>query len=37
MLQDNPADKEVLGYIQVELERLDKVIIEMAEDASNHD
>jgi PAS domain S-box-containing protein len=37
MLQDNPADEEILGYINIELERLDKVIIDMAEDASNHD
>jgi len=37
MLADNPSDDEILKYIQTELERLDKVIIEMAEDASVHD
>ena len=37
MLADNPSDDEILKYIQMELERLDKVIIEMAEDASIHD
>ncbi len=35
ILQDNPSDNETLIYLQTELERLDKVIIEMAEDASN--
>ena len=37
MLNENPSDDEVLKYIQAELERLDKVIIEMADDASNHE
>jgi signal transduction histidine kinase len=37
LLQDDPSDKEVLKNISIELERLDKIIIEMAEDASNHD
>jgi PAS domain S-box-containing protein len=35
MLNDNPLDAEVLKFIELELERLDKVIIDMAEDASN--
>jgi len=37
LLQDDPSDTEVLKKIGVELDRLDKIIIEMAEDASNHD
>ena len=37
MLADNPSDDEILQYIQAELERLDKAIIDMAEDASVHD
>ena len=37
MLADNPSDDEILQYLQAELERLDKVIIDMAEDASVHD
>ncbi len=37
MLADNPSDDEILKYLQAELERLDNVIIDMAEDASNHD
>ena len=37
LLQENPSDKEVLKNIVSELERLDKIIIEMAEDASGHD
>ena len=37
MLKENPADGEVLKYIHEELERLDKVIIEMAEDASENE
>jgi PAS domain S-box-containing protein len=35
ILQNNPTDDETLIYLQAELERLDKVIVEMAEDASN--
>lgn len=34
MLQDDPSDADVLGFIQDELERMDAIIIEMAEDAS---
>jgi len=37
MLKDDPSDSEVLGFIQTELERLDQVIIEMAEDASRQE
>ncbi len=37
LLQDAPSDKEILKNIMVELERLDKVIIDLAEDASDHD
>jgi len=37
LLQDDPSDNEVLKNILTELERLDKVIIDLAEDASNHD
>jgi two-component system, sporulation sensor kinase E len=34
ILSRDPADQETINYIQVELDRLDTVIIEMAEDAS---
>ncbi len=37
MLKDDPSDTEVLDHIQSELDRMDAIIIEMAEDASNHD
>lgn len=37
LLKDEPSDQEILKNIQAELERLDKVIIELAEDAANHD
>jgi two-component system, sporulation sensor kinase E len=37
MLNADPTDTEVLKFINMELERLDSVIIEMAEDASSHD
>jgi two-component system, sporulation sensor kinase E len=37
MLKDDPADTDVLGFIQNELDRMDAIIIEMAEEASNHD
>ncbi len=37
MLKEDPSDNEVLDYIQNELDRMDAIIIEMAEDASNHD
>jgi two-component system, sporulation sensor kinase E len=37
ILETNPSDGELLRFITLELNRLDTVIIEMAEDASNHD
>jgi two-component system, sporulation sensor kinase E len=37
MLKDGMLDNEVLDHIQNELHRMDTIIIEMAEDASNHD
>jgi PAS domain S-box-containing protein len=37
MLKDDPSDNEILEFIQTELERLDQVIIEMAEDASREE
>jgi len=36
LLKDNPSDDELLKFINIELERLDTVITDMAEDASNH-
>ncbi|HZY37495.1 MAG TPA: PAS domain S-box protein [Mucilaginibacter sp.] len=33
IIKDDPSDKEAIKYMQFELERLDSVIIEMAEDA----
>jgi PAS domain S-box-containing protein len=36
MLDDDPLDSEVRKNMKIELERLDKVIIEMAEEASVH-
>ena len=33
-LKKHPEDKEIMSYIQVELDSLDKVIIDMAEEAS---
>jgi len=33
ILKDDPSDREAIKYMQIELERLDGVIIEMAEDA----
>jgi two-component system, sporulation sensor kinase E len=36
MLKEDPSDNDVLKFIHAELDRLDAVIIEMAEDASNH-
>jgi len=33
ILKADPAEKETLKYVQIELERLDAVILEMAEDA----
>jgi PAS domain S-box-containing protein len=36
LLNEDPLDSEVLEFMNIELERLDKVIIEMAKDASNH-
>ncbi|MBC7399437.1 MAG: PAS domain S-box protein [Mucilaginibacter sp.] len=35
ILQNTPDDKEVLAFIQIELDRMDKVFMEMAEDSSN--
>jgi hypothetical protein len=37
LLKDNPTDTETLDYMIAELERLDNVIIEMANDAASHD
>jgi two-component system, sporulation sensor kinase E len=37
MLKDAPKDSEVFTHIQNELNRMDTIIIEMAEDASDHD
>jgi len=37
MLKDAPSDPEVFAHIQHELNRMDTIIIEMAEDASDHD
>jgi PAS domain S-box-containing protein len=37
MLKADPSDSEVHQFINIELERMDKVIIEMAEEASKHD
>jgi len=37
LLNEDPADSAILEFINLELDRLDAVIIEMAEDASNHD
>lgn len=37
MLKDDPADAAALDYIFVELDRLDTVIIEMANDAAIHE
>ena len=34
ILQSNPADEEVMRYIKIELERMDTVFSEMAEDSS---
>ena len=36
ILKDDPFEKQTLEFIQVELERLDTVILEMAEDAYNN-
>ena len=36
MLKDHPADEEVLEHFQFELDRLDAIIHEMAEDASDN-
>ncbi|HEY0244175.1 MAG TPA: PAS domain S-box protein [Mucilaginibacter sp.] len=36
LLKDNPYDNEVFTHIQDELDRMDTIIIEMAEDASDH-
>ena len=37
MLKEDPADNEVLDFIRDELNRMDNIIIEMAEEASDHD
>jgi len=36
LLKEDPSDKEILNNILTELERLDKVIIDLANDASDH-
>jgi signal transduction histidine kinase len=37
LLKDTPSDAEIFNHIQNELNRMDTIIIEMAEDASDHD
>jgi len=37
MLKNNESDTEILDHIQTELNRMDTIIIEMAEDASDHE
>jgi PAS domain S-box-containing protein len=37
MLKNHPADTEILEHFQTELERLDAIIHEMADEASAHD
>lgn len=37
ILKEDPASLEIFDHIQSELNRMDKIIIEMAEDASDHD
>jgi len=37
LLKDEPSDKEILKNTLAELERLDNIIIDLADDASNHD
>ena len=37
MLQDDPANSEIFDHIQNELNRMDAIIIEMAEDVSDQD
>ena len=37
LLKDTPSDTEIFNHIQNELNRMDTIIIEMAEDASDHD
>jgi len=36
MLKDDPSDAVILAHIENELDRMDAIIIEMAEDASDH-
>src|SRR6202012_4109042 len=36
LLKDDPADAQALAHIQRELDRMDNIIIEMADDASGH-
>jgi len=37
LLQDDPSNEELFAHIQNELQRMDTIIIEMAQDASDHD
>lgn len=37
MLEDTPSDAEIFNHIQNELNRMDTIILEMAEDASDHE
>jgi len=37
ILRADTSDREVLGHIETEFDRMDKVLIEMAEDSSNDD
>ena len=37
MLKDDPADADVLNFVQSELNRMDSIIIEMADDVSSYD
>lgn len=37
LLQDDPSNAELLAHIQNELQRMDTIIIEMAQEASYHD
>ena len=37
MLKDDPADADVLDFVQSELNRMDSIIIEMADDVSSYD
>jgi len=37
LLKEDPVDSDLIKYINIELDRLDSIIIDMAEEASNHD